>query len=67
MGQWRPAIADYDSALRLEPNLASSLYGRGLAKHRIGDAVGGDTDINAAIAINASIIKEFAGYHVQQK
>jgi hypothetical protein len=34
MGQWDWAIDDYNAALRINPMLTSSLYGRGLAKPR---------------------------------
>ena len=36
-GQWDSAIADYSSALRLNPKLATALYGLGLAKLKKGD------------------------------
>jgi tetratricopeptide repeat protein len=65
MGQWDAAIADYSSALRLAPRLASSLYGRGLAKLKKGDAADGDADIAAAKAIGAKIVEDFARYGVQ--
>ena len=32
MGQFNSAIQDYNSALRIEPKMASALYGRGLAR-----------------------------------
>jgi hypothetical protein len=62
MGQWQAAIADYSSSLRLQPNLASSLYGRGLAKRKMGDNTGGRADVAAAIAIQADIAGTFARY-----
>ena len=58
------AIADYDAALKLDPRMAASLYGRGLAKQKKGDQAGGDADIAAAKAINATIADEFAKYGV---
>jgi tetratricopeptide (TPR) repeat protein len=58
------ALADYDEALSRKPNLAKSLYGRGLAKLKKGDAVGGEADITAAKAIQAGIVEEFARYGV---
>jgi len=45
--------------------LASSLYGRGLAKLKKGDTADGDADISAAKAIEAKIVEEFARYGVQ--
>ena len=68
MGQWDSAIDDYDDyneALRIDPKLASSLYGRGLAKLKKGDATGANADIAAARAIEANIVGEFARYGVQ--
>jgi hypothetical protein len=46
--------------LKLHPKTASSLYGRGVAKLRKGDASGGNSDIAAAKAIQANIDEEFA-------
>jgi tetratricopeptide (TPR) repeat protein len=58
------ALADYDEALRLNPKQAGSLYGRGLAKLKKGDAAGGEADIAAAKAIQVDIAEEFARYGV---
>ena len=58
------AIADYDSALRFNPQQAESLYGRGLVRLKKGDKMGGDADIAAAKAIRASIAEEFERYGV---
>jgi len=65
MGQWDSAIDDYNEALQFNPNLASSLYGRGLAKLKKGDTTGGNADIAAAKAIEAKIVGDFARYGVQ--
>jgi tetratricopeptide (TPR) repeat protein len=65
MGQWDSAIDDYSSALRLDPKLASSLYGRGLAKLKKGDTTDGNADIAEAKAIEANIVEDFARYGVQ--
>jgi hypothetical protein len=59
MGQWDWAIDDYNAALRINPMLASSLYGRGLAKLKKGDPTGGNADIAAAKAIEANIVAGF--------
>jgi hypothetical protein len=58
------AIADYNSALQLSPRLASSLFGRGVAKLKKGDTDGGNADIAAAKAIQADVADEFAGYGI---
>lgn len=49
------AITRYDRALALQPKLAPSLYGRGLAKLTKGDAAGGQADIAAAKAMVPSV------------
>jgi tetratricopeptide (TPR) repeat protein len=64
LGLLDEAIDEYDAALDIEPKLAASLYGRGLAKRQKGDKAGGDADIVAARAINAGIAAEFAKYGV---
>jgi tetratricopeptide (TPR) repeat protein len=58
------AIADADSALDLDPKKAGSLYVRGLAKLKTGDAPGGTADIAAAKAIDPKIADTYAGYGV---
>ena len=64
MGEIDKAIADYDAALNGDPKLAGSLYGRGLAKRKRGDAAGADLDIAAAKALRPTIADEFAKYGV---
>jgi tetratricopeptide (TPR) repeat protein/predicted aspartyl protease len=54
-GEWRAAIADYDVALRLQPKLAWSLLGRGLAKQKLGDTAGGATDMAAGLALQPGL------------
>lgn len=44
--------------------MASSLYGRGVAKRQIGDYVGGDADIDAAKRIQPDIAEAFVRYRV---
>ncbi len=48
MRHWAKAIADYDHALALFPDLALARYGRGLAKLGAGDAAAGNADLAAA-------------------
>ena len=59
MKNYKAAIADYDSALQLDPKMDSSFYGRGLAKRATGDKAGGDSDIHAAEAITPDIAAQF--------
>jgi tetratricopeptide (TPR) repeat protein len=56
------AIADYDAALKLSPQLASALYGRGEAKRIKGDAAGADADVLAAKHIDPGISGDFARF-----
>jgi tetratricopeptide (TPR) repeat protein len=65
LGRWQAAVGDFDSALRLNPRLASSLYGRGFAKLKAGDQSGGNADIAAARAIRQDIAQVYAGYGLQ--
>jgi hypothetical protein len=53
------------TALGINPNQASSLYGRGLTKRRKGDSAGGDRDIDTAIDIQSDIVDEFFWYAVR--
>ena len=66
LGQYDLAIEDYSSALRLQPRLSSALYGRGVAKLRKGDRSGGESDVAAAMALKATIIRDFSRYGVRQ-
>jgi tetratricopeptide (TPR) repeat protein len=62
---YKEAIADYDAALAIEHELASSLYGRGVAKLRLGDEAGGRADIAAATEKRSNVIGEFARYGIE--
>lgn len=55
LGAYDRAIADYDASLALAPKLAWSLYGRGVAKIKTGQAEAGQVDVAAATAINAEV------------
>jgi len=54
------ALTSFDAALGLNPKLADSLYGRGIAKRKKGDPMGADADLAAAKAIRPGIAQEFA-------
>jgi len=64
LGRLDDAIVEYDAALKLAPKVATAflLFGRGIAKQRKGDTAGGDFDMAAAKANNASIAEEYAKY-----
>jgi hypothetical protein len=58
--QFDKAIQDYNAALRVNPRLAVSLYGRGISKMKLGDAKG-QADIESAKKIDATISDRMAG------
>ena len=60
-----PAVADYDSALRLNPKLATALYGRGFARTKMGDLARGKSDVAAVKSIDKNVATEFVGYGLQ--
>ncbi len=67
LGFYKRAIADYTAALSQFRGLrrASSLYGRGIAKRRSGNAAGAKADIDIAKVYNPDIADEFVKYGVQ--
>lgn len=62
LGRFDEAIADFSSALALEPHEAHSLYGRGVARIRKGDRAGGEKDIAAAKESLPGIADHFRKY-----
>lgn len=63
-GEWDKAAADYGDAVALRPTLASSLYGRGIARKRLGDAVGSKADIAAATMLDTKVAENYAVYGI---
>ena len=61
LGQFDRAIADYSDALDSDPKLATSIYGRGIARLKKGDRRG-SADIASAQAIKSDIAEEFTRY-----
>lgn len=61
-GDWQKAASDYDAALATRPRLASSLYGRGIARARLGQAAASKADLAAAARIEPDIADIYAGY-----
>ncbi|MCF8531684.1 MAG: tetratricopeptide repeat protein [Reyranella sp.] len=62
LGDAALALNEYNAALASDPNRATALFGRGLAKIRTGDIAGGEADQAAARRINPGIEQEFAVY-----
>lgn len=60
LGSPRDAVRDYDSALQVSPNRATSLYGRGLAELRLGEKAAAQNDLAAAEKVDAGIARTFA-------
>jgi tetratricopeptide (TPR) repeat protein len=65
MKQWELAIADYNSALRIDGKMPTALYGRGIAKLKKGDLAGGNADVAAAKAAEPNIAGEFSHYGLE--
>jgi tetratricopeptide (TPR) repeat protein/predicted aspartyl protease len=51
LGDFAKSIADYDESLKLQPNAAWMLYGRGMAKLRANKTNEGEADISEALKI----------------
>ncbi len=64
MKRYDDAIVDFDAALKQSPEMAASLFSRGVAKIRKGDRPGGEKDLAAARLITKEIDKAYAGYGV---
>jgi tetratricopeptide (TPR) repeat protein len=61
MGRYAEAIAEYDAVLRARSGFAPSLYMRGVARIKSGDAAGAD-DVAAANAKDASVAQGYAKF-----
>ena len=55
LGRYQDAVETYNQALAIDPKQAASLYVRGYAKKKLGDAAGGDADIVSARALDSDI------------
>jgi len=66
LGRYQDAQATYDEALKLSPEMAASLFMRGHAKRKLGDAAGGEADINTAKAVNPDIATLFKDAQISQ-
>ena len=63
MGRWDEALEDLDAALARQPDLAPSLYLRGVVRTRLG-APGAADDLEAARTMRPGIAKDYARYGV---
>ena len=72
LGDYKGAIADYDSAIRLNPDYAGAYYNRGLAKGMLGQHFAAIADYDSAIRLkpddanaynNRGIVKSNLGQH----
>jgi tetratricopeptide (TPR) repeat protein len=55
LGDYRNAIDDFDAALKMDPNIAFSYYGRGVAELRTGKSAQGQDDVAEARGLDAKI------------
>jgi tetratricopeptide (TPR) repeat protein len=60
--QWDRAIDQYNAPLKVDPDRARALCGRGLARTRNGQAPAGITDMSTASGIQPNIAGEFKKY-----
>jgi tetratricopeptide (TPR) repeat protein len=67
LGLYQNAIVDYSAALSQfrGAKRASALYGRGIAKRRMGLLARGDFDLDAAKALKPKIADEFSRYGIR--
>jgi tetratricopeptide (TPR) repeat protein len=65
LGRFDEAIADFDMLLDRNPNSANDHFGRGIAKLRKHDGIGGRADLAAARSADPKIDAEFADYGIK--
>ena len=56
------AMAEYDAVLKVAPKRAIALYGRGLARTKMGDRENGNADRAAARTLSRGIDRQFTAY-----
>lgn len=59
LGRWEESIKAFDAALKLEPTLLNSLYGRGIARQSRCNCEAGIMDMRNALQANPTIQREF--------
>ena len=60
LGKYDKALSDFDRSIEYRPANAWSLYGRGLARTRVGDQTRGDADLAEARRVLADIDRKIA-------
>ena len=55
LGDYKGAIADYDTAIRLKPDLAEAYYNRGVAKQKLGQHVAAIADYDTTIRLKPDL------------
>jgi tetratricopeptide (TPR) repeat protein len=60
LARLKDAIRDYDAALHVNPDMATSLYGRGLAELRLGEKARGENDLAAAEKLDGGVARTFS-------
>jgi tetratricopeptide (TPR) repeat protein len=66
MSRYEDAAAEYTRALEMVPTFASSLYGRGIARLRLGEIDSGKADITSAHDLDWEVDRKFADYGLRQ-
>jgi tetratricopeptide (TPR) repeat protein len=62
MKNYTQAVADYGTGLKIEPEFASSLFGRGLAERNLGNNSASAYDIAKAEKNDPDVVSEYATY-----
>jgi tetratricopeptide (TPR) repeat protein len=64
LGRNQEAVQTYDKVLALDGRYPTSLYGRGLARARLGDARGSKADMTAAAKLDPEVGTRFLGFQL---
>ncbi|TWB21690.1 tetratricopeptide repeat protein [Nitrospirillum bahiense] len=64
LGRYQEAIASYDNALKINPISGMPLYGRGVARMRMGDRAGGEADLAQGVHFYYRAAEDFARYGI---
>lgn len=65
LGRYAEAAEQYDAAVVMEPDQFHALYGRGLARRKLGQRSAGDADLQAARAGRPGIDAEYARFGIK--